>query len=187
MNQSIDLSPSPPSNFSRTHTVTARASPRKNNIKTWGGKIQKVDKLLIRSGERKDPDGDKAEAKKAKKKRRRSSNDRDGDANYHSDNSSPASVGDNSPKADGADGDDSDVRGGAGGGAKAKKDWVRYDGAAMLLSSAGWSDDEDEEKEELITSEIEKFRQKQVGLACWFLVGRGGGGRLEKAVWSMTC
>lgn len=32
----------------------------------------------------------------------------------------------------------------------------------MLLSSAGWSDDEDEEKEELITSEIEKFRQKQV-------------------------
>lgn len=45
---------------------------------------------------------------------------------------------------------------------KPKKDWVRFDGAAMLLSSAGWSDDEDEEKEELISSEIEKFRQKQV-------------------------
>lgn len=48
---------------------------------------------------------------------------------------------------------------------KLKKDWTRFDGAAMLLSSAGWSDDDDEEKEELITSEIEKFRQKQV---CWW-------------------
>lgn len=54
--------------------------------------------------------------------------------------------------------------GGVVGRGKGKKDWVRYDGAAMLLSSAGWSDDEDEEKEELITSEIEKFRQKQVRL-----------------------
>lgn len=43
----------------------------------------------------------------------------------------------------------------------------------MLLSSAGWSDDEDEEKEELITSEIEKFRQKQVHL----ILGRGWGAR----------
>ena len=41
----------------------------------------------------------------------------------------------------------------------------------MLLSSAPWSDDEDEEKEELITSEIEKFRQKQVS----DVSGRGGG------------
>lgn len=98
------------------------------------------------------------------------------------DGKSPAPLGAVSPRGD-KDGDGGGSgKGGGGGGAqqpaakpKPKKDWVRFDGAAMLLSSAGWSDDEDEEKEELISSEIEKFRQKQVG----GLQGDLAGGCLE--------
>lgn len=112
--------------------------------------------MLVRSGERKAPKDDSSSSKKDKK-----------DDNASGGGKSPVSVGATSPSR----GDNKHGRGREGGGGKnGKKDWVRFDGAAMLLSSAGWSDDEDEEKEELITSEIEKFRQKQVCVCVLVLV-----------------
>lgn len=124
-----------------------------------------IDSVLVRYGERSAP------GKGASK---------GGSANSDG-GKSPVSVGASSPsrsgrgsskgggKGDGGKGGGGSghQQAGGGGGRKSRKDWVRYDGAAMLLSSAGWSEDEDEEKEELITSEIEKFRQKQVqGRVC---------------------
>lgn len=122
---------------------------------------EKIDSVLVRYGERKAPDNGSSKSKSKK--------DDDGAGGK-----SPASGGGGSPTGRDNGSDASRAKrgkGDGGGGAgyqpgatrgKSKKDWVRFDGAAMLLSSAGWSDDEDEEKEELITSEIEKFRQKQV-------------------------
>lgn len=83
------------------------------------------------------------------------------DRNGHGNDASRSSRGGGERGDRGGDGGGGGYQAGATTRPKSKKDWVRFDGAAMLLSSAGWSDDEDEEKEELITSEIEKFRQKQ--------------------------
>lgn len=110
---------------------------------------------MVRHGERSGPEGEGAAE--------------DGDKTTTSGRRSPSASTGRSPGKDAGDGSSKSKEGGgnnepqpAATKPKPKKDWVRFDGAAMLLSSAGWSDDEDEEKEELITSEIEKFRQKQV-------------------------
>lgn len=131
-----------------------------------------IDSILVRFGERSAPD--KGAGSGASKSKSKDDNGTGGAAG----GKSPAFVGGGSPPRHGNGSDASKAKkgkgdGGSGSGSsagyqpgatrgKGRKDWVRFDGAAMLLSSAGWSDDEDEEKEELITSEIEKFRQKQV-------------------------
>ena len=115
-------------------------------------RARQVQAVLVRHGERSGPGGEGVTE--------------DGDT---SGRKSPSASTGRSPGKDAGDGSSKSKESGGNSAnqpaatkPKPKKDWVRFEGPAMLLSSAGWSDDEDEEKEELITSEIEKFRQKQV-------------------------